>query len=221
MRRLPFWTVGWLTVGVVLVVALNVPKAWLPSDSLGLRRFQTPEIAANRTLSQTFMMTVDGFNAIEVAAASTGRVAGDVRFELREDYLVYRADVPAAELVASRRYRLEFPPIPTSRGQGYRLDVSGSEVNPPTGVVLLATKGERYPGGTMLIDNRRRWADLAFRTSAPEGRSSWVRLMSVPPGPFGVSRGHVILGALVVYWLVLGAVLRMMWRMPPSDSTAA
>ena len=217
-RRLPVWVIAWLMVGAVLVVALNVPNAWLPSDDLGFRRFHTPEITPSQVLSQTFLMTADGFHAIEVVARPTGPVSGAVRFELREDDLVYRADVPAADLVDSPSYRLEFPPIPDSEGQEYRLDVSGSEANPPTGVALLATKGERYPGGTMLVDDRERWADLAFRTFSPESRSGWVRLMSRPAGSFGLSRGQFILGGLVVYWLLFGAVLRMMCHMPQGNS---
>ena len=216
--RLPVWTIAWLTVGVALVVALNVPNAWLPSDDLGLRRFQTPEIVPSQVLSQTFTMTADGFHAIEVTARSTGPVSGVVRFELREDNVVYRADVPATDLVDSPSYRLEFRPIPDSQGQNYRLDVSGSQTNPPAGVVLLATKGERYPGGTMLVDDRERWADMAFRTFALEGRSSWTRLMLLPSGASGFSSGHLILAALVVYWLLFGAVIRRMLFMPQGTS---
>ena len=217
-RRLPVWTNVWLIVGVAVVVALNVPNAWLPSDDLGLRRFQTPEITQNQVLSQTFTMTADDFYAIEVAARSTGPVSGDVRFELREDELVYRVDVPAADLVDSSWYRLRFPVIGDSEDQRYRLDVSGPQANPPTGVALMATKGERYRGGTMLVDDRERWADLAFRTFAPEGRTGWVRLTSLPAGASGLSRGHLILVLLAVYWLLFGTALRLMWHMPQQDS---
>ena len=65
----------------------------------------------------------------------------------------------------------------------------------------------------MLINERERWADLAFRTVAPAGQSGWTRLMAMPASAFGVSRGHVILMALALYWIAFGLVLRALSRL--------
>lgn len=217
MRSVPGWAFAWVVVGIVLVGALTVVGVGLPSDDLGLRRFQTPEIATTATPSQTFTMTADGFYAIELFPTSTGgAVSGDVRLELYDGpaaLLVRRAAVRAVDFVTTPTYRFGFASIPDSQGKRYRLDVLASEVNPPKGVALLATKGVRYADGTMLLNGRERWADLAFRTFAPAEQSAWTRLMAMPAGESGLSRGHAILAVLVAYWIALGVVLRMLWRL--------
>jgi len=224
MPSVPGWVFAWVVVGIVFVGALTVAGGSLPSDDLGLRRFQTPEIATTATPSQTFTMTADGFHAIELFPTSTdGAVSGDVRLELHDgpaSRLMRRADVRAADLVETPTYRFEFAPLQDSEGKRYRLDVLASEVNPPTGVALLATKGARYAGGTMLLNGRERWADLAFRTFAPAEQSGWSRLMVMSAGKSGLSRGHVILAALIAYWMAIGVVLRTLWRLPHDTASS-
>ena len=91
----------------------------------------------------------------------------------------------------------------------YRLDLFSSEKSPSKGVAVWATKGERYRGGTMLINDRLRWADLAFKTFVPSGRSSWRRLMEMPAPESGrFLRAHVVIAGLAAYWAVFGVVLR-------------
>lgn len=123
--------------------------------------------------------------------------------------VVRSAQVSVSEFTSAPSYRFEFDPIEDSRDAVYCLDVLSSDSSPATGIALLATKGGRAQG-TMLINGRERWADLAFRTFAPAGRSAWRRLTDTA-GVGGRFRGAVVLGFLDAYWIVLGLVLRVSW----------
>jgi hypothetical protein len=215
-RAVPAWIWIWLLAGTAGAVALAAPKVRLPSDDPGLRRFQTPDIRAETTISQTFVMTAQGLQAIDLRAVQTGPVSGLVHLELRElirgtSVVQRRADVPAATLVATSSYRFAFAPIADSRGLSYRLDVAGDAEQPPGGVALVATKGNRYSEGTMLVNGTERWADLAFRAVSPEGQSGWTKLRSVQAREPGVSRADVILAGLAGYWILFGILLRAVW----------
>ena len=211
MTALRGWIAAWIITGVVFVAALTIPSVSLPADELGLRRFSV-DVTPSTTISQTFLMPANGLEAVEITAETTGPVVtGDVRLDLYDVTdgvnFVHGAEVRAADLVKAPVYRFTFPPIDDSEGQRYRIEVRASEP-PPTGVSVRATKGARYSGGTMLINDRERWADLAFATFAPAGRSSWNRLTSVEDGTITPLRAYVAIGALAAYWAALGLVLR-------------
>lgn len=204
---------AWFTLGAVGVMALAMPSVRLPSDDLGLRRFQTPELASGIRLSQTFQMTADGFHAIELSAAAVGTpVIGTIRLELHDltghgDALLGAADVSASDLVRAPSYRFEFLPIPTSKNTPYRVDVVSSDTQNAEGVALWATKGERYAGGAMLINDIPRWADLAFKTYAP-APSRWRALMNMPS-----PRRQIVVTAIGANWILLGLIVGALSRM--------
>ena len=197
---------------VAYALVLSTPSVRLPKDDLGLRRFETPDIASDVRLAQTFTMTADGLQAIEVfPAAPHGNVSGYVRLELHDITLdqgarvLHAAEVQAAHLVKTPSYRFEFPPILESKDRVYRLELVSSAAMPAEGVAFWATKGERYDGGELLINGAPRWADLAFRTHAP-APSIWRLLMTLrQTNPV---RGHLVLVAFAVVWLLSGLVLR-------------
>ena len=212
-RRLT--VIAWMMIGVVHLVAFSLPAVQLPGDAAGWRHFQTPEIAPDAAIGQTFEMTADGLSAIEFSAVAVApRVSGDVRIELHDltghgDRVVHTAVVPASDLVRARSYRFEFPPVPES-GQtlyGLRLAAQGG-----TGVALVATRGERYLPGAMSINDMPRWADLAFRTYAP-APSRWEMLVAMGASS-RLARGWVIVGLLAVTWVLVGGVLRVILRLP-------
>ena len=134
----------------------------------------------------------------------------------------------AADFVRSWPYRLEFEPIPDSKNREYRLELTANETDPGTGVALWATKGGTDEDGTLLANGRRRWADLAFRTSAPTS-SIWQRLTSENRGSNNVP-GPLVLTLFGVTWLALGASLQLLaavWRraaqgdLSPSETSLA
>lgn len=207
--------VAWWSTPAVYVLLLAAPSVTLPGDDLGLRRFRTPPLGPDLRLGQTFTMTGDGLYAIDVFPVVAGeRVSGDVRFELYDvgnDVAtpIRTAEVLAADVVGEALYRFEFASIPDSHDRTYRLDLVASLAE---GVAFWATKGERYAGGRMHANGRDRWADLSFRTHAP-APSIWARLMALrKTNPV---RAYLVVGSLTAIWLLLGAVLRMLDRIPP------
>jgi hypothetical protein len=208
------WILGWGLIAVATALTLAIRPVTPPSDQLGLRRFRVP-IDMDTAVSQTFTMTADGFHALEFQPAAVGNgVSGRVRFELEErgSGVVRSGEMSAADLLSSSSYRLEFAPIDDSKDSVYRLELMSSGNQPATGIAVWATKGWRYAEGAMQINGRERWADLAFRTFAPAGRSTWERLTSMQSPPPGVSPRNVILASLSAYLLASGFVLRAFWR---------
>ena len=218
-------TLAWVIVGAGYLVALAVPSAMLPSDTLGLRRFPTPAITSDMPLAQTFEMTADGLHAIDVHATSPdGAVSGVVQLALwdvtgGEDRLVRSEDVGAVDLAGAAPYRFTFPPIADSNSRLYRLEFLSSPASPAHGVALLATKGERYAGGSLLIRGEPRWADLAFEAHAP-APSGWVRLMS-RGASWVPMKGYVVLVAFGANWIALGVLLQAIAWMPDAKTRGA
>jgi hypothetical protein len=201
-------------VGVALAVTVTMPPVRLPSDELGLRRFVVP-IDEETEVSQTFAMTADGLHAVEFEPVPAGdAVSGRIKFELQEEGsgVVRTGDFAAAGLMTASTYRLEFAPIDDSKDSVYRLALLSSDVEPARGVAVWATKGGRYADGALEINGRERWADLAFKTFAPPGRSIWGRLMDMQSPPPGIPNKAAILAALAAYWLASGFVLRAFSR---------
>jgi hypothetical protein len=204
---------------VAYALVLRAPSVTLPNDPLGLRRFQTPEIAPNVRLAQTFTMPADSLRAVEVSPASPRRsVSGAVRLELYDVTveqeprpLLRAAEVEAAALVTGQSYIFEFEPILDSKDRVYRLDFVSSETRPPQGVALWATKGERYDGGALFINGTRRWADLTFRTHAA-APSIWRLLMTLrETNPI---RAQLVLAAFAAVWLLSGLAAGVLAGLP-------
>ena len=215
-------TFGYLIVGGLSLALLAMPSVRLPSDDVGwLRRFPSPEIVPGIRLSQTFEMTTDGLRAVEVWPIVVGRVSGEILMELldvtgNDDRLIRISSVRAADVAGADPYRFEFTPVPDSEDRVYQLDVTASGANPAAGIAVWATKGERYAGGSMLVNGVPRWADMAFKAHAPA--PSGLQLLTAGAAGSGLSRGHVVLAAIAASWIALGVFLRSFTRMS-DDST--
>ena len=205
--------VVWCGVPLVFAALLATPSVTLPSDDLGLRRFQTPQLNPGVLLGQTFSMPGDGLYAIEVFPVAVGeRVSGSVLFvlyDVTEGHVVrVRGGVVAADsLLQSPSYRFEFPPISDSADHSYRLDIAPVQAE---GVAFWATKGERYAGGSLRVNSQDRWADLGFRIYAP-APSNWQLLMTLSEDR--PARGYIVMGASTVIWLLLGLLVRAIAEM--------
>ena len=213
------WILGWTLVATAALMSLTTQPVALPGVGVGLRRFQVP-INDESVVSQTFAMTADGLHGVEFQPEPlSGAPSGAVRYELMESGsgVVRQGELPVARLLTGSPVTVEFDPIEDSKDAVYRFDLASSPSEPATGIAVWATKGDRYAGGALQINGRDRWADLAFKTLAPGGRSDWSRLMAMESPPPGLSTRSVILTALALYWLAAGFVLRAFWR-PPSDT---
>lgn len=218
-------TLAWLIVGAVSLTMLAMPIVRLPSDDVGLlRRFSSPEIAPDIRLSQTFEMSADGLRAVEFSPVGVGQVSGEIRMELhditgRDDRLMRTTDVSAADVVGVESYRFEFSPVLDSKNRIYQLDLTAPDARPAEGVAVWATKGERYAGGSMLVNGVPRWADMAFKAHAPA--PSGLQLLTAGAAGSGLSRGHVVLAALAASWIALGVFLRAFTRMSDDSGEGA
>lgn len=161
------WT--WWAIGALIVAALVVPPGHA-GDSLGVRRFLTPEVGRDWRIAQAFRMNAPRLEAIELRASAVGPVSGSLQLRLHDESgTVERvAHVRAADLVRGDSYMFGFAPIEESDGRWLRLEVLPSPDAPGRGVALWATKGERLePPAGLLINDTPRWASLAFQTHVP------------------------------------------------------
>jgi hypothetical protein len=205
--------IAWTAVGVVSLLLLATPSVTLPAADLGIRRFLTPDVRPGTRLSQTFTMTTSGLSAVEFSAAPAGeRVAGRLRLTLVDvtrdpnaNAVLRSAEVAAVDLVRAPRYRFEFVPVADSKQRLYRLDVASADTQPASGVALRATKGERYPAGSLFVNGIWRWADLAFKADAP---APSIGRMVVDWRPADRWRRTVAIAGLLAGWLALGAVFQ-------------
>ena len=223
-RRLAALT--WLAGTLLTCGVLMRPVTWLPSNHLGLRGFVTPELVSGRQYSQTFTMTADGLAVVTLRADHVGEgPTGDVLIELRDvtpdvtarDGLWLRGTrVPAADVVASPRYRFAFTPLISSEGRTYRLNVEpgGDDTG---GVGFWATRGGGYSGGALLANGSARWADLVFGVEAP-APSRWALISRARLGGSTLSLALIVAPALTLYWALLGAVLVALTRISEGAS---
>ncbi|MDA1183134.1 MAG: hypothetical protein O2930_00645 [Acidobacteria bacterium] len=225
LRTPGHWAVVvWCGVPLVIATLLATPSVTTPGDDLGLRRFQTPQLEAGMLLGQTFSMPGDGLYAIEVFPVAVGeRVSGSVAFVLYDvtesRFVPVRGAVVTSDsLMQSPSYRFAFPPIGDSADHSYLLNIAPRQTE---GVAFWATKGERYEGGSLRINNQDRWADLAFQTYAPAPSigALFTTIRETHP-----ARGHIVIGAFTAIWLLLGLLIRELAAMnntPGADVTSA
>ena len=214
--------IAWAAVGVSLVWSLSLPG--LPGNAWWLRRFHTPEITREYTFAQTIAMNRNGLDAIEFRPAPAGsRLSGDIRLvlvditESADDGLVVRTStIAVAELADALSFRFQFAPIANSRFRMFRFELAATDAS--SGIALVATRGDRYSEGALLVNGRSRWADLVFQTSATTS-SIWATLWTVRTES-GVS-GRLVLALLAASWLVLGVVVRVLSRVPDDAPPAS
>lgn len=213
------WSAGWRFALVLRVVGVAI-GAWAlidppdhPGNESRWRRFVTPAVTIDQTLSQTFRMESPNLEAIALRPRRTGEQAGALRFQLvdfdrngdGEPRVVRAADVRSSTMTSTDSYRFQFDAIQDSNEHIYRLDVAPAPGTIDSGVGFVATKGDRYGDGTLLANDRERWADLIFQTGTP-AMSPLAALIS---GRY-LSRGAVltVFALLVVSWPAVSKLLR-------------
>lgn len=209
---------AWIIMVAISLYLLVAPPRH-PGDRPGWRSFVTPPVAAGVEMGQTFLMNAAGLEAVDIRGRAVGPVSGRIRLELLEveggdRRLIRTADVDAAEFISRDVYRFQFAPVADSAQKRYRVDVLSSPAAPATGVALLATKGARYSGGALVVNDRERWADLAFqvRTAAQSPASALLN------SPY-ISRMSAVMAliSLAIAALAAGVLLTEAAREPSSD----
>ncbi|HEY3158674.1 MAG TPA: hypothetical protein VGJ78_06910 [Vicinamibacterales bacterium] len=182
----------------------------LPGNGARLRRFQT-EITRDRVFDQTFVSNQDGLNAIEFSVAPLEATrSGDIRFRLsdvtdKNNPRVMRTGEVRAGALIGDRLRFAFEPITDSSSHTYAFEVAATE---RSGLALVATKGDAYAAGTLMVNERPRWADLMFQTStSPPVGSPWATFWGTDDQA-APKRVTAILGLLGLNWLAVGFLLQ-------------
>lgn len=190
-------------------LAIQVPR--FPGNDAWLRRFRTPEITPAWRFAQDFTMSENGLNGIAFDTAQVGPPAGQIVLRLftipdtGELSSVAQRAVSAAEVAVRPAFEWAFIPLENSQFERYRLEITATD---NSGLALLATRGDRYPGGSLTANGTSRWADLLFRTSASVPVSSILEtLWSRQSAPGRVS-GKAILVLLAVNWIAMGFLFR-------------
>jgi hypothetical protein len=194
-------------IGIMMMGALLIPPITV-GDSLGMRRFLTPEITQTLQVGQRFRMDSDGLSAIEISPAAVDRVAGRFRLTVRaigQRDTERSIDVAGADLIRHEVYVFRFAPFELSRDRLFEFRIVPASHEPGRGIALWATKGERLEEGGLLINNTLRWASLTFRTATPAG-PLLQELLAYGENAFRVR--WFVLVLLIGYWVALHVALR-------------
>lgn len=144
----------------------------LPGTPRGSAEFQTGELVAGITISQTFQVHANGLDGVTLypvtsTTASGGFVVALSRVGFQTDKVSARLverKIGAAELGRRSSWVLAFAPVANSYGDFYRLDLTPQAG--ASGIRLRAVGGDGYRDGMMLISGQGVPADLKFTASA-------------------------------------------------------
>jgi hypothetical protein len=196
----------WLGIGAFLLAVLFASPRSV-GEPLGLRRFLTPAASSEWTIAQRFRMNANGLNGVEVRFAAVAAVSGRYQLTLSDRQAVgveRLKDVAAADLVRAPSYVFRFDPIDDSLNHEFELRIMASSHKPGSGVAAWATKGSSSEV-SLLINNRPRWASLAFQTHTPA--VSLVRALLHTDHSERPPQWLALVG-LVASWIALRFVLK-------------
>ena len=188
-----------------------MPVPRLPGNSGWLRRFRTPEITPAWTLAQDFTMSDTGLNGIDFEAVQVGPPSGQILLRLLplsdtgEASTAEERAVSAAEVAGRPDFQWAFIPLEKSQFERYRFEVTATD---NSGLALLATRGDGYPGGSLAANGRSRWADLLFQTSSSVPVSSVFEALWVGRVGPGRASGRLILALLFINLIAMGFLFR-------------
>jgi hypothetical protein len=86
--------------------------------------------------------------------------------------LVYRLERGGDALAAAPEFRLDIPRRAESRARFFRLDVHNVSPGPEARVALRANGERGHPPGSLHVNGREQWGDLAFLTTAGRATAS-------------------------------------------------
>ncbi len=156
-------------------------------------------------------MSESGLNGIDFDAVQVGPPSGQILLRLLtlsdtgEAATAGERAVPAGEVAGRPAFQWAFIPLENSQFERYRFEVTATD---NSGLALLATRGDRYPGGSLTANGRSRWADLLFQTSSSVPVSSVFEALWVKRAGPGRASGRLILTLLAVNWIAMGFLFR-------------
>lgn len=201
-----------------------------PRD-LDIRRYVLGEIFDGHRVEQRFSVRADRLSSVTVyPRAASPAPTGNVILELRDitDGANYpaleRVSVPLASMARMRSFTMHFRPQP-SFFRDYALQVSVEGSSDGQGIGLLAARGGRFRGynystPTLLINGRRQFGSLVFRTTVDRAMSNFESIASQLAQAGIPAPRIVLLFVLIAKYLALFAVIRAFAR-PSGEATLA
>lgn len=227
MRRLD-WT-GKAAAGAMLVCAAVETHSLMDRSrgeprNLGIRRYVLGEIYEGYRVEERFWAKADGLSSVTIyprpaAPAPTGNVMISL-YDVTDDrapLAVRQVSVPTAELAGADSFTLRFPPQ-RSVYREYVLEVSVVDGSDGQGIGLLATRGDGYRDGSLFVNGRRRFGDLAFETTVDDATSNFGSIASQLAAG-GIPAPRVMLFfVLIAKYAALFVIIRAFAR--SADATA-
>lgn len=158
---------------------------------------------------QTFTMGADGLDGVWLRATTDGRAPlGELVVDLSERRAagvvrIERVAVPAADVVASRAFKVPFREQRHSRGRTYELRLRHVRFAPGPAIDLASSRENLLGTGRLFADGRERWGDLVFQTSARRATLPYWRHEVFRAWPRWVWSWTMIVLSVSVFNLVL------------------
>lgn len=135
------------------------------------------EIAEGIVAEQTFVMKVPGLRSFTFTPRAVGTtVVGDVIFDVLDvtpegDRSLFRVIKKGTKVVRDGRpYTLEFSPIDLPVPRTFKVRIALPEAKFGQGFFIDGVERDAYRAGTLVVNFKEVWGDLAFRTDAREAR---------------------------------------------------
>jgi hypothetical protein len=181
-----------------------------------LRRYVLGEIFDTHRVEQRFIVKANGLSSVTIhprpaSPSPTGSVVvqlRDITDDREQGVVVQRTSTPLVKMAQSESFTMRFPPQ-SSVYREYALDVMVDGASDGQGIGLLASRGEGYRGGALLIDDGRpSWGDLIFETTVDDATSNFGSIAS-QLAQSGIPAARVVLLlVLVAKYLALLAIIR-------------
>lgn len=224
---------GIVSLGIVIACAAIETSALLDRSrgeprNRDIRRYVLGEIFDDHRVEQRFAVRANGLSSVTIhprpaSPSPTGAVVLQLR-DITDDnelgVVVQRISIPLPALAQSESFTMRFP-RQASAYRDYALDVRVEGGSDGQGIGLLASRGQGYPSGLLLIDDGRpRWGDLIFETTVDEASSNFGAIAAqLEKGGMPAAR-FVLLWVIVAKYLALFAIIRACAR-PAGEAALA
>ena len=188
-----------------------------------IRRYVLGEVTDRDRVEQRFLVKEDRFSSVTIhprpaSPAPTGTVVFQLRdvTDQREWGTVTRVSAPLPELARMESFTIHFRPQPSVYRE-YALDVIVQGGSDGQGIGLLAARDgnmheDIYRGPALLINGRRRFGNLVFKTTVDSATSNFGSIAS-QLGQGGIPAPRVVLLlVLIAKYAALFVIIRAFAR---------
>lgn len=156
-----------LCICILFLIFFMWSKNKSVSIYLGINEGNTVgEITSGRKIEQTFIVSENGLNGVDVLLATYARQNNcNVTIELYDvsnDYLVCTTTVLGNQIQDNRLYPLRFETISNSKNNMYKIVIS-TDAQSGNGITAWSSFNDSYPEGILCINDKKMEGDISFR----------------------------------------------------------